>query len=96
MLTKRQEETTATRKRKRKEPSDLGAPAPQYATLLGASSCAGSPSRAREPTVVHHGRVVPTLALTSKQALPDSGVTLRLVLLLLHPGLQDAWVRKID
>ncbi len=43
--------------------------------------------------VVHHVRVVPTLALTSKQSLADSGIALRLVL---HPCLQDARVHKID
>lgn len=52
------------------------------------------PPRSWESRVVHHVRVVPTLALPTEQSLPDSGVAL--LRLVLHPGLQDARVRKID
>ena len=43
---------------------------------------------------VHHARiVVPTLSLSTKQSLSDSGIAL---LLVLHSRLQDTRVRKID
>ena len=43
--------------------------------------------------VVHHVRIVPTLALTTKQPLAGSCVALRLML---HSCLQDTRVRKIN
>lgn len=42
---------------------------------------------------IHHVRIVPTLSLTTKQSLSDSGIAL---LLVLHSRLQDTRVRKID
>jgi hypothetical protein len=48
------------------------------------------PSKTR---TIHHARIVPTLSLTTKQSLSDSGIAL---LLVLHSRLQDTRVGKID
>lgn len=51
------------------------------------------PSPALVASIVHHAGVVPTLSLTSEEALADSGVALLVFQAMLHP--QDTWVRKI-
>ena len=47
----------------------------------------------RYTRAVHHALIVPTLSLTTKQSVSDSGIAL---LLVLHSRLQDTRVGKID
>ena len=68
-------------------------PKKQYLHTIKYDACTPAMLPSIESAAMHHVLAVPTLCLSAKQSLSDSGIALLLVLL--HSRLQDTRVYKI-